>query len=68
MKNWKSQKLTQLPIVSENKIVMPHTTICVAKKHFDIGEQVLILMPHSTFSRLFSKWAGPATVVDVRSP
>jgi len=37
-------------------------------KHFDIGEQVLILMPDSTSSRLFSKWTGPATVADVRSP
>ena len=39
-----------------------------ADKHFDIGEQVLILQPNTTASKLFSKWCGPATVVAVRSP
>ena len=37
-------------------------------KHFDIGEQVLILQPDTTASKLFSKWCGPATVVAIRSP
>ena len=36
-------------------------------KHFDLGEQVLILTPDST-SHLFNKWTGPAKIVDVRSP
>ena len=45
-----------------------HYNLRSKDKHFDIGEQVLILMPDSTSSRLFSKWTGPATVVDVRSP
>ena len=39
-----------------------------ADKHFDIGEQVLILQPDTTASKLFSKWCGPATVVAIRSP
>jgi len=45
-----------------------HYNLRSRDKHFDIGEQVLILMPDSTSSRMFSKWAGPATVVDIRSP
>lgn len=37
-------------------------------KHFVVGDQVLILTPDSTASRLFSRWQGPATVIEVRSP
>ena len=37
-------------------------------KHFEVGEQVLILMPDSNSSKMFSKWMGPATIVAVRSP
>ena len=36
-------------------------------KHFEMGEKVLILMPDSTDSRTFSKWTGPATVLEVLS-
>jgi len=45
-----------------------HYNLRSRDKHFDVGEQVLILMPDNTSSRLFSKWMGPATIVDVRSP
>jgi hypothetical protein len=37
-------------------------------KHFTVGDKVLILQPDSTTSRVFSKWKGPATVVEVKSP
>jgi len=37
-------------------------------KHFEVGEKVLILMPDSTASHTFSKWTGPATVLEVLSP
>ena len=37
-------------------------------KHFNVGDKVLILQPDSTTSRLHSKWKGPATVVEVKSP
>ena len=33
-----------------------------------MGELILILMPDSTASCAFSKWTGPATVVEVLSP
>ena len=41
-----------------------------ADKHFEVGQQVLVLVliPDTTASKLFSKWKGPATVVAVRSP
>jgi len=45
-----------------------HYNLRSRDKHFDVGEQVLILMPDNTSSHLFSKSMGPATVVDVRSP
>ena len=39
-----------------------------ADKHFTEGEQVLIFHKDSTANRVFSRWKGPATVVDVISP
>ena len=36
-------------------------------KHSEVGEKVLILLPDSTASRTFSKWTGPATVLEVLS-
>jgi hypothetical protein len=37
-------------------------------KSFQVGDQVLILMPDSTSSRLWSRWRAPATIVEVKSP
>jgi len=37
-------------------------------KSFNVGEQVLILSPDSTTSKVFSKWRGPATVIEMKSP
>ena len=37
-------------------------------KHFAIGDSVLILTPDETASRMFSKWRGPAKVIEVKSP
>ena len=45
-----------------------HYNLRSKDKHFEVGEKVLILMPDSTVSRAFSKWTGPATVVEVLSP
>jgi len=39
-----------------------------ADKHFEVGQQVLVLIPDTTASKLFSKWKGPAIVVAARSP
>ena len=33
---------------------------------FDVGDQVLILIPDSTSSKVFSRWQGSATVIEVR--
>jgi len=33
-----------------------------------VGEGVLVLMPDSSSSRMFSKWSGPGTIIVVRSP
>ena len=37
------------------------------EKSFQVGEKVLILAPDSTASKVFSKWKGPAEVVEVKS-
>jgi transposase InsO family protein len=37
-------------------------------KHFAIGEKCLILQKDDTSNAMFSKWKGPAVIVDVKSP
>jgi len=36
------------------------------EKHFHVGDQVLILVPDTTASKVFSRWQGPATVREIR--
>jgi hypothetical protein len=36
-------------------------------KRFSVGESVLILQPDSTSSKAFSKWKGPAKIVEIKS-
>ena len=46
-----------------------HAIIYVlVKSHLLFGEQVLILVPDSTTSEVFSRWLGPANVVEKKSP
>ena len=52
----------------EQKRYAAHYNLRSQDKHFEPGDQVLILTPDSTSSKMFSKWVGPATVVSVRSP
>ena len=37
-------------------------------KHFTVGEQMLLLQTDSTASKVYSRWKGPATVVEAKSP
>ena len=36
------------------------------EKKFHVGDQVLILIPDTTTSKVFSRWQGPATVVEIK--
>jgi len=36
------------------------------EKQFHMGDQVLILIPDTTASKVFSRWQGPATVREIR--
>jgi hypothetical protein len=38
------------------------------EKSFTVGEKCLILTPDSTSSRTFSRWRGPAEIVEIKSP
>jgi len=38
------------------------------EKSFVVGEQVLILIPDSKTSKVFSRWIGPAKVIEQKSP
>ena len=42
---------------------MFHVIICEL-----VNEQVLILIPDSTSSKVFSRWQGPAKVIERKSP
>jgi hypothetical protein len=37
-------------------------------KSFEVCDQVLILSPDTTSSRLWARWQAPATVIEVKSP
>ena len=37
------------------------------EKSFEIGQKVLVLMPDSTSSKLFSRWLGPGVIKDKKS-
>ena len=39
-----------------------------ADKHFEVGEDVLLLVPDNPASKLFSKWSGPARIIAKRTP
>jgi len=45
-----------------------HYNLRSRDKHFTVGEKVLILTPDSSASKVFSRWKGPATIAEVRSP
>ena len=36
-------------------------------KHFQVGQQVIVLLPDST-NKLMKKWQGPGTIVQIKSP
>ena len=36
-------------------------------KHFQVGQQVIVLIPEST-NKFLRRWQGPGTVVSVKSP
>ena len=37
-------------------------------KKFSVGQECLILQPDSTSSRMFSRWKGPAKIIEVKFP
>lgn len=45
-----------------------HYNLRAKDKHFQVGDKCLILQRDSTSSSVFSRWKGPATVVQVCSP
>jgi len=45
-----------------------HYNLRTRPKSFSVGDQVLILFSDNTASKVFSKWRGPATVVEVKTP
>ena len=52
----------------EQNRYVAHYNLRSRDKHLECDEEILILMPDISSSRLFSKCTGPATVVEVLSP
>jgi len=52
----------------EHQLYISRYNLRAREKSFAVGEQVLISIPDSTPSKLFSRWLGPANVVEKRSP
>ena len=44
-----------------------HYNLRSKDKHFTVGEQVLMLTPDTT-CKVYSRWKGPASIVEVKSP
>ena len=52
----------------EQQHYVSHYNLRSRDKHFTVGESVLVLLPDSTSSKVFSKWKGPAKIIEVRTP
>jgi hypothetical protein len=52
---------------AQHKYVHYHNLRTRSKK-FEVGDKCLILQPDSTSSRVFSRWRGPAEIIEVKSP
>jgi len=53
-------------MANDNNSVMSRYNLRSKEKQFHVGDQVLILIPDSTASKVFSRWQGPATVSEIR--
>ena len=51
-----------------NDVMFITITLEHARKKIVVGQKCLILQPDDTSSRTFSRWKGPAEVVEVKSP
>jgi transposase InsO family protein len=52
----------------EQRRYVSHYNLRSRDKHFVAGESVLVLLPDSSSSKVFSKWRGPAKIIEVTSP
>ena len=53
--------------VREQGRYVAHYNLRSKDKHFTVGEQVLMLSPDSTASKVYSRWKGPVEIVAVVS-
>ena len=53
---------------SEQERHVKHYNLRTRHKQFTVGDKCLILQKDSTASSVFSRWRGPATIVQVCSP
>ena len=46
---------------------MDHYNLRTREKLFEVGQKVLVLVPDSTSSKLFSRWQGPGVIKEKKS-
>jgi len=63
---WKLLARMPLNMAKENNNAMSRYNLRSREKKFHIGDQVLILIPDTTTSKVFTRWQGPATVVEIK--
>ena len=59
---------TKTPGANAQQRYVDRYNLRAREKHFEMGYQVLLLALDDTTSRTFSRWCGPAQIVEVRSP
>ena len=59
-------KLTRYAEKAQQRYVSSYN-LSAREKSFSIGQKVLILMPDSTSSKLFSRWVGPGVIKEKQS-
>ena len=63
-----AQAFTSEHAAAEQERHVKHYNLRTRHKQFTVGDKCLILQKDSTASSVFSRWRGPATIVQVCSP
>ena len=64
--DWRLLVLMLRHMLKKSSDVIQRVIIAMLVKIFFVGEFVLVLQKNSTLSQVFSKWIGPAIVVEIQ--
>ena len=52
----------------ESKRYAAHYNLRSTERHYEVGDKVAVLSPDSNGAKLYSRWQGPGTIIQVKSP